>query len=141
MDPLLIGVLVAAPLLALPLLWCAVCLLLSRLGGWHRLARQYATQRQPSGRGFAMQSGWIGIVSYRNCLTVHVAPEGLFLSVMALLSIGHPRLLIPWSAIHEREPRKHLWRTTTRFEVGQPTLARIELAPEILEAAPRQTRA
>lgn len=134
MDPLLIALIAVAGLLALPVFWCLVCLLLSRISGWHRLSEQYGTDQAPLGRSLSMQSGWVGIVSYRNCLSVHVAPSGLFLSVMFLLRIGHRPLLIPWSAIHGVEPRQLLWMKLSRFQVGHPPIARIELPAGIVEA-------
>ncbi|HSW14951.1 MAG TPA: hypothetical protein VLI06_19045 [Solimonas sp.] len=133
MDPALIVLIALGPMLALPALWCGICLLLSRIGGWHRLAGVYETQRPPQGRRHGWQQGWFGGVSYRGCLHIYVAPEGLYLTVMGLLRVGHPPLMIPWGAIHGIEPRRYLWRRMTRFQIGQPVLATVELPDGILE--------
>lgn len=119
--------------------WCAVLFLLSRLGGWSRLARQYARNDVPdSGREYRWQSGRVGLVGYNHCLHVRVRQSGLALSVAFPLSVAHPPLFIPWSAIHDREDVSMFWLKATRFEVGQPTLARLMLPRKVFDEAPAQ---
>ena len=133
-SPAAVAVIVLASIVAIPLFWCLVVLLLSHVSGWQRLSRGYESKVPPHGKAFLGQSGSVGPVSYRNCLTVHVAPEGLFLSVPFFFRIGHKALLIPWSAIHTEETVKFLWHRAVRFEVGRPSSAQIRLPPQILEA-------
>ena len=53
-DPVVQSILVGAGFLAgFPLLWGAIVLLLSYVGGWQRLAARYATDKPPRGKAFA----------------------------------------------------------------------------------------
>ena len=126
--------LVAGILIVLPAFWCAVVLLLSYLSGWQALAASYEAKEPPRGTLFGGQSGSVGIVSYRNCLTVHAAKDGLFLTVPVVFRIGHKPLFIPWSAVRNRKPVKILWYETVSFEVGSPRVAKLRLPPQIFQA-------
>jgi hypothetical protein len=124
------------PLVLLPILWYAIVQLLSWLSGWRTLAAAYATTTVPAAGALSrMQSGRIGVVSYRNSLNVGVTPQGLYLSVLLPFRPGHAPLLIPWHGFHHREDRSLLWYKGVRFEVG-PSNVRVELPARILEAAP-----
>ncbi len=80
-----------------------------------------------------MQSGSVGRVSYRSCLTVHRSAEGLFLSVLLPFRPGHPPLFIPWNAVRNATSRRILWVERVAFEVGSPGLASVQLSPKIFE--------
>jgi hypothetical protein len=117
-----------------PLFWCGVCLLLSFIGGWRRLARRYATDRPPTGTAFHGLHAGVGLVSYKGCLDAHVAPEGLYLEVAWPFRVGHPRLLVPWDAIHDLQERQLLRFQYTSFSVGAPRVARVHLPARVLAA-------
>lgn len=114
-------------------MWCAICLLLSRLGGWRRLAESFPVSSGPSGKCFIMQSGKVGVVSYGGCLTVHNSPTGLFLSVWWLFRLGHPPLFIPWSAIRNVRTRRYLWTENVVFEVGSRDVVTLQLSKRVFE--------
>lgn len=133
-GPLLVALVVGLFIVVFPTFWCLIVLLLSYVGGWQRLSKVHASTISPHGRAFHWISGGIGIVSYRNCLTVHVAPEGLFLSMPFIFRIGHKTLLIPWQAIHSQEAARFLWAQAVRFQVGQPSQGQIQLPSHVLEA-------
>ena len=134
LDPPLIVALALLPIVVFPVFWCLIVLLLSYVSGWQRLSRVYASDVPPHGKAFFRQSGGVGVASYRNCLTVQVAPEGLFLSVPFIFRIGHKTLLIPWHAIHSQETVRFLWLEAVGFQVGEPSMGRIKLPRQILEA-------
>ncbi len=117
----------------IPLWFGFIVWLLSRLGGWSRLAETFPPHSLPYGRKMwvAARVGW---VNYNGCLRVWVAPEGLFLSLMWPFSIFHKPLFIPWSAIRNREDRKMLWVRTTRFDIGDPRIATMQLPTKVFEA-------
>jgi hypothetical protein len=117
-----------------PMFWCSIVMLLSFVGGWRNLAEKYATDKEPKGHAFRWVNGSVGVVSYKNCLTAHVAPEGLFLSVPIFFRIGHKPLFIPWKAIHSQQSSTFLWYKAVRFEVGQPTIARVQLPAKVMDA-------
>ncbi len=80
-------------------IWSGVCWLLSWLSGWQRLARHYRTENPPTGTPSGPFWAMMGPVSYRGTLTLQPAAEGLYLTMMVLFRVGHPTLLIPWSAV------------------------------------------
>jgi len=120
--------------LVFPLFWCAVSFLLSRFSGWRRLALMHGTDRPPRGTSFRWQSGSVGLVRYRNCLNIRAAQEGLFISVAWPFRVGHKPLLVPWSAIHDAQPQKILWRDFTKFQIGTPPIASVQIPTEVFEA-------
>jgi len=116
-------------------MWCGVCYLLSIVGGWQRMASTYAARREPHGTSFWWQTGSVGLVSYKGTLNIHVAQEGLFLSVPLLFRIGHRPLLVPWQAINQVEHRQFLWARSTKFQVGTPSVGSIRIPSKVYEAS------
>jgi hypothetical protein len=133
-SPVAIAIVALAPLIAIPLIGSLVCLLLSLVSGWQRLAARYPATQPARGARFGAQSAGIGGVSYRNCLTIHVAADGLFLSMPIILRVGHPPLFIPWHAATKQETVKFLWSERVRLEIGSPPIGRLQLEPRVLEA-------
>ncbi len=136
-NSLLVLGLVLLPIVAMPVFWSLVVLLISSVSGWRRLSQDYASSFPPHGQAFLRQTGKVGPSSYRNSLDVHVAPEGLFLDVLFIFRIGHKPLLIPWHEVHSQEPATFRGQEMVRFEVGYPSKARIQLPRRILEASVR----
>jgi hypothetical protein len=82
------------------LVWVGLLELLSRLGGWRRVADRYRATAVPEGRVFRMQHVAFGWLNYNGCVTIIVSPTGVYLSLWPLFRLSHPALLIPWSALH-----------------------------------------
>lgn len=120
--------------LVFPLFWHAVCFLLSRFSGWQRLALAYGTDRAPRGTPFRWQSGSVGVVRYRNCLDIRVAQEGLFISVALPFRLGHKRMPVPWNAINNAPPQKDLLHDFTKFQIGTPAIASVQIPTQVFEA-------
>jgi hypothetical protein len=89
--------------------WCLIVKLLALIG-WRRLAcfRVVALPLVPR---FRLSRASIGGISYRSNITARVSAEGLSMETMFLFKIGHPPLLIPWSAIGPFSTEKFLWLT------------------------------
>jgi hypothetical protein len=115
-------------------MWCAVSLLLSRMGGWFRLAQEFPAHAQPSGRRFIMQGGMVGRVQYSGCLTIYSSPEGLYLSVLFPFRLAHPPIFIPWGAIQGARLRRFLWSESVVFNVGAPAIAKMQLSKKVFDA-------
>jgi hypothetical protein len=82
------------------LLWSAVALLISWIGGWSSLAQHFRHTGRFSGpRWYFQSAGMRWHTGYRNCLTVGANHEGLYLSILFLFRIRHPPLFIPWNEI------------------------------------------
>jgi len=91
-------------LVAFPVIWVAVVLVISRLGGWASLSREYPPRAQVGGRRFRFQSGRMRFrTGYGSCLTVGSDPTGLHVSIVFLFRPGHRRLFLPWSDVSFHE--------------------------------------
>ncbi len=90
-------------------LWVMVCLLLSTIGGWSRLAEHYRSPTDFTGNKWQFQSGRLGVVNYKSCLTLGTNDAGLYLAVFPFFRMGHPPLLIPWPDIRATESQDWLF--------------------------------
>lgn len=99
-------------------MWVVVCQLISLIGGWRELAKEYHTEHPFSGELFRFQSAQMrGKMNYNNCLTVGANVEGLYLSVLFVFRLGHPPLFIPWSDVSGTiEKRRWFSRLRLKFE-------------------------
>ncbi len=116
-------------------MWCGICLVLARLGGWSRLAARFPAQAPPGGTRFSMQSARIGLVNYNGCLTIHTSPEGLHLAIWALWRLGHPPILVPRDAIGTVKPGRFLWWKFVDFKVFTPQPVKVRIAASVWEAS------
>lgn len=80
-------------------MWCCVSFILSKFGGWHYLAKQYPCTRKFNGKKYYFNAIKMGLVNYRNCITVGVNNTELYLGVMFLFRIGHKPMKIPLAEI------------------------------------------
>jgi hypothetical protein len=82
-------------------LWLFVCFMLSRVGGWEKLARAYRYDGRFSGECWRFRSCKMnGYTNYNNCLTFGTNPAGLYMKMLPMFCFHHPPLLIHWSDIH-----------------------------------------
>jgi|RhiMethySRZTD1v2_1073278.scaffolds.fasta_scaffold08901_11 hypothetical protein len=126
------GVLLLA-LGAIPALWCAIVFLVSRIGGWGALSTRPPAPEPVEGRAFRYQSGSVGLMSYRNCLHIKVAPEGLHLSLPFFFRPGHPPLLLPWAELRDRQQGSLFSYKYVQFQAG-PKGVRLRIPAKVMEA-------
>jgi hypothetical protein len=119
--------------IVIPLFWCFVIWLLSFMSGWHELAQKYRAQQPATGKVWLSQYGFVNGGRYGNVLNITTNEAGLFLETMALFSINHPRLFIPWSDLHNPVETVLRNRPLIRVDVGYPTMASLSLPPGIFE--------
>lgn len=110
-------------------MWVAVEFVISSTGGWMRLARSYATTRDPGGTRFGPLSAKIGWASYSNILYLWVSPEGLYMRMMFLFRLFHPTLLIPWKDMHDAQEHTFLWMRFLAIRLGDPPGVRVSELP------------
>jgi hypothetical protein len=60
-------------------------------GGWGKLAEVYGTNKPPTGQITKGETIQVGAVTYKRCVTLGVADEGLY------VSIWRKTALIPWT--------------------------------------------
>ena len=81
-------------------MWVLVCTILSRTGGWGRLAEAYSALGLPvQGTRFRFRSGAFGSVNYSSVLMLEAGPQGLAFGVLLPFRIGHPSFSVPWGDI------------------------------------------
>jgi len=92
---------------------------LSRAGGWSRLAARYPLPGGVrSGTEYRWRSARIGWVSYNNCITFVATEAGLVMRMPWLFSAGHPPLLVPWHEIALIEKRMIMRVAVAVLEFG-----------------------
>jgi len=107
--------------------FCLITYLLSIIGGWAKLAKNYPRRKFAEGRKFSLQSLAIGLTNYGNVVTVHSSREGLDLEVMLPFRFGHSPIFIPWSEMAAPREKSLLWYKYVLLEIGMPTVAAIKL--------------
>ncbi|WP_409881897.1 hypothetical protein [Nostoc sp. DedQUE02] len=101
---------------------------------WNRLAKLYRTQEAPPQNFSRMNSGSVGLVYYKGTLNVGITPQGIYLSIFPLFSLGLMPLLIPWTAIKKIEPANQLFIKRFRLYLSSPEVTLV-LSKDILEPA------
>jgi hypothetical protein len=116
--PWILFIIIPLAILAFPLFWVAVSYVISLAAGWQRLAARYTYQGQelPNERS---ASGRLGLARYRGVLRVGYDSAGLYLGVVAIFRVGHPRLFIPWRDISGIERGKEWRLTTTEIKLAE----------------------
>jgi hypothetical protein len=96
-------------------------------GGWRQLAETYATTQTPAGESAVRQTIQIGAVTYKRCVTLTVADEGLY------VSIWRKTALIPWPEFKGIGEATLFWQKVPLFTVGDPTVATMTLPVPIFQ--------
>lgn len=130
-----------AVLAMLALFWTAVSLLISRVGGWHALARRFRIENQFTGERWRWQSAQMRwIAAYHNCVTIGASPDGLYVAPFFPFRVAHPPLFIPWSEVSYSK-RKVMFTPMVCFELGRdlaiPFWVRENLGHQLQQAAGR----
>jgi hypothetical protein len=116
-------------------LFLGVAAIISYIGGWSALAKQFRLQSPFNGVRWTMQSGHMrGIAGYNHCLTVGCNPEGLYMAMTPMFRFRHPPLLVPWHEINVSR-RKIIFWDYVRFGLGRelniPFFVRPKLAQNL----------
>jgi hypothetical protein len=78
------------------LIWAGVCKLISAVGGWKRLSRDYRANSAFEGKKMWLKS--VGLrrwTNYNNCITVGADKYGLYLSVFPVFPGWPPAAVFP----------------------------------------------
>ena len=117
-------------------LWCLVAKLISLLA-WSRLAVEFGVTDVPAGPQFTLSKARLGVANYQNVIQAGVSAEGLSLTMSLLFRIGHPPLLIPWSALGPFRAEKVLWTTfyATDISCNGTSIRLVFTGAELIKAA------
>jgi hypothetical protein len=122
------------PFALIPGFFAGLLVVIAKLSGWSRLAERFLAEREPEdGIRFRGQFFRIGWCDYNGCMTIRVCPDGLYLAVWPIF-VGHPPLLIPWSALRLVEEQRGRWFSFALLEVTPPMFARLRLPLRVIEA-------
>ncbi len=86
-------------------------------GGWQRLLEVYASDGAPPGETVKRQSIQIGAVTYKNCVTLGVTDQGLY------VSLRQKTVRIPWGEIRAVGQATLFWQKVPMLTVGDPPVA------------------
>ena len=130
----LLLVLIAFPIF-FSALWVGITLLMSFIGGWGRLAKQYpAFGPRPTGAVLRHVTGMFGVASYKRVLTVITTETGLHIENRWVFRPGHPPLFIPFTAIHNARKQTLFFWEYVAFDVDD--LASIRLPSKVFAGTP-----
>jgi len=84
--------------------WILSCEVISRVSGWHALARRFTRASEPYGETRSAGPYFYSVCArywtrYNSVVRVTTAESGLYLSILLLFRPGHPPLCIPWQEI------------------------------------------
>ena len=86
-------------------------------GGWGKLAEVYGTNNPPTGQITKGETIQVGAVTYKRCVTLGVADEGLY------VSIWRKTALIPWTEFKGIGQATLYWQKVPMLTVGDPPVA------------------
>ena len=86
-------------------------------GGWGKLAEVYGTNNPPTGHVTKAETIQVGAVTYKRCVTLAVAEEGLY------VSIWRKTVLIPWTEFKAVGQATLYWQKVPMLTVGDPPVA------------------
>ena len=86
-------------------------------GGWRRLAEVYGTTKPPTGQVTSRETIQVGAVTYKRCVTLGVADEGLY------VSIWRKTALLPWTEFKALGQATLYWQKVPMLTVGDPPVA------------------
>lgn len=102
--------------------FCLTSFLSSVFCGWHALARRFRTESEPYGATKSAGPFFYTVYTrfwshYSFIIRMTAAEDGLYLSVLFPLRVGHPPLRIPWNEVQISRV-KRFWRPLILLTLG-----------------------
>jgi hypothetical protein len=123
-------------LLAFPLLWFAVTMILSFLSGWLGLMERYPNSDEIPIVTLANQSGSLGLVSMRGILKLSVCASGLRIGIMRIFGPFCRDFLVPWNEITVTRRDRYFWKVA-KLSFGQPSNGNLKVFAEVADRMAR----
>jgi hypothetical protein len=123
-------------LIAFPLLWFAVTMILSLLSGWFGLMERYPDREEKPVVTLANQSGSLGIVSMRGVLKLSVCPSGLRVGIMRIFGPFCRDFLVPWNEITVTRSDRFFWKAA-KLSFGQPSNGNLKVFADVADRLAR----
>lgn len=96
-------------------------------GGWGKLAEVYGTNNPPTGQVTKRETIQVGAVTYKRCITLGVADEGLY------VSIWRKTALIPWTEFKGIGQATLYWQKVPMLTVGDPPVATMTVPVQVFQ--------
>jgi hypothetical protein len=106
--------------------------LFSRISGLQGLIKHYQTDLKPEGPELVRRTVGFGAVKYRNCVTVYICHEGLYLWVRPPF-FSHLPILIPWTDIKQTDNTTLYHRAAVEMQVKEPTCKTIIVYQDLFD--------
>ncbi len=87
-------------------------------GGWKRLSQVCPAATLPNLETMKRRTVQIGLVLYQRCVTVGIAPDGLY------PAIGRRAALLPWAEFPDNGQGKLHWQNVPVLSIGDPAWRR-----------------
>ena len=124
-------------LIAFPLMWLSVTMLLSVLSGWFRLMERYPNRPEDALVVLANQSGSLGAVSMRNILKLSICPSGLRVGIMRIFGPYCRDFFVPWNEITVARADRLFWKVA-KLSFGQPAVGSLTVLAEVADRIARE---
>lgn len=123
-------------LIAFPVLWFAVTLILSFVSGWFGLMERYPNRDEVPILTLTNQSGSVGSVSMRNILKLSVCPSGLRIGIMRLFGPFCRDFFVSWEETTVTRGGRYFWKFA-RVSFGKPSSGNLKVLAEVADALAR----
>lgn len=123
-------------LIAFPLLWFAVTMILSLFSGWFRLMERYPDREEIPVVTFANQSGSLGSVSMRGVLKLSVRPSGLRIGIRRILGPFCRDFFVPWNEVTVARSDRLFWKVA-KLSFGRPSNGNLKLFADVADRMAR----
>jgi len=123
-------------LIAFPLFWFAVTMILSLVSGWFGLMERYPDREEIPVVTFANQSGSLGLVSMRGILKLSVCSSGLRIGIMRIFGPFCRDFLVPWNEITVTRTDRFFWKVA-KLSFGQPSIGNLKVFAELADRLAR----
>ena len=120
------------------LFFIAIVFALIKISGWDKLSKKYAYHAKFQGKLFRIVTAYVGIVRYRNSISIGISTHGLYLNPFPIFRLGYPPVLIPWREISHFEIKKGFLGIGHYYllHIGSPKLTTVTLPPRLFKAFP-----
>jgi hypothetical protein len=123
-------------LIAFPLFWFVVTMILSLISGWFGLAERYPDLNEQPVLTLRSQSGSVGSVSMRSVLRLSICPSGLRIGIMRLFGPFSRDFLVPWNEISVTRTDRFFWKEA-KLSFGQPPNGNLRVFADVADRMAR----
>ena len=108
----------------------------NKLGGYDSLAECFPGGPQPEGQSWERRCVEFGnTMRYDWCVTIVVAPGGLWLQARPPAQGTQAPIYVPWAGIRDVRPCRLYWRQAVRLTCGEPAAGTITVWQPVWDAA------